>query len=421
MAKLEDQIFKVSEFNEFINVYLSGVGEVVVEGEIAEIKVSQNKWLFLTVKDDFSSLEVFAVAYQISGYSVLEPGMLVHIYGVPRLYQKTGKFSLYATKIVPAGEGSLRVAFEKLKSKLSSEGLFSEERKRKITPFPEKIGLITAFSSRAFSDFIKVLKHRIGGIKIYFYPVLVQGKNSVDSIIAAFNYFNQNMPDLDALVLVRGGGSLEDLQSFNDEKLARVIFSSKIPVVCGVGHEDDLTIADLVSDLRASTPSNAAELLVKTRSEIWNVVDYSLRTLKNVIKRYLFDNRSNLRRKVAILDRFISLQIFLAEKVKDKVFRQFSFFESRVLGLKGENEVLTRRIYNSCNNLVLKNKDKFSILIKYFYSFDVKKALARGFSITFDKKGKIISSISQISKGSLVKTSLFDGKITSKVLDIKNL
>ena len=421
MAKIEERIFKVSEFNEFINIYLSSVGEVVVEGEIAEIKVSQNKWLFLTVKDDTSSLDVFAITYQISGYSVLEAGMMVHIYGVPRLYQKTGKFSLYATKIVPAGEGALRLAFEKLKEKLFREGLFDEARKRKITPFPEKIGLITAPSSRAFSDFAKVLRERIGSIKIYFYPVLVQGKDSVDSIISAFNYFNQKMPELDALVLVRGGGSLEDLQSFNDERLARAIFSSKIPVVCGVGHEDDVTIADLVSDLRASTPSNAAELLVRTRSEIWNNVNYRLKVMDNFIRRSLADTKNELKKYVSILEKAISYQIHLTTRAKDKMLGQFNLLKSRILNLRKENETLKKRLYNACNYLFLKQKEITLSLIKYLRCFDIRKTLARGFSLTFDEKGRILRSIKNVSKNSLITTNLVDGKIASEVLKLEKL
>lgn len=421
MAETKEKIFKVSEFNEFINLYLSGIGEVVVEGEIAEVKVSQNKWLFLTVKDSSSSLEVFAITYQISGYSILEPGMLVHIYGTPKLYKKTGKFSLFATQIVPAGEGALLLAFEKLKEKLSLEGLFDETRKREITPFPEKIGLITASGSRAFSDFIKVLRHRMGGVKIYFYPVLVQGKDSVNSIISAFNYFNQKMPDLDALVLIRGGGSLEDLQSFNDEKLARAIFSSKIPVVCGVGHEDDLTIADLVSDLRASTPSNAAELLVRTRGEVKSEVNHFLKIIEGVIKRELSDSRYDLKRKMSILEKAIAFQVYLAERAKDRILGQFNLLKSSILNFKKESEILKTRLYRSCEYLISKKSGEIESLIRYFLSFDVKKVLARGFSITFDNKGKILKSIKKVSKNSLITTDLFDGKITSEVLKVEEI
>jgi exodeoxyribonuclease VII large subunit len=416
-----EKIFKVSEFNEFINIYLSQIGEVVVEGEIAEIKISQNKWLFLTVKDENSNLDVFAVTYQISGYSVLEPGMLVHIYGVPRLYQKTGRFSLHATQIVPAGEGALRIAFEKLKEKLASEGLFDEARKRQIVPFPEKIGLITAKDSRAFSDFVKVLKHRIGGLKIYFCPVSVQGKDSVDSIIQAFSFFNSRMPDLDALVLIRGGGSLEDLQSFNDEKLARTIFSSKVPVVCGVGHEDDLTIADLVADLRASTPSNAAELLAKTRDEIWMEASHSLKILNSYLKQNLDGSKSDLKKKVVVLEKAIAYQIYFAGRAKDKILSQFSLLKQRLSNLFKERAYLQSRLFRSLDYLIFKEKEKAESLVKYFSSFDVRKVLARGFSLTFNEKGEIIRSIKSVSKKSLITTNLLDGKIASEVLRLEKI
>ena len=164
-----EKIFKVSEFNEFINVYLNQVGEITVEGEISQINISQGKWLFMTIKDESSSVEVFGILNTLPNYNLLEEGMLVHIYGVPRLYQKTGRFSISATQIMLAGEGSLKTAFEKLKSRLEKEGLFEKTRKRPLPMFPQKIGLITAKNSQAYYDFIKVLKARMGGIKIYFY------------------------------------------------------------------------------------------------------------------------------------------------------------------------------------------------------------------------------------------------------------
>jgi exodeoxyribonuclease VII large subunit len=417
--EVKDNIFKVSEFNEFINLYLGQVGEVTIEGEIAEIRVRDNKWIFATIKDENSSVDIFAITYQISGYSIFEPGMLVHIYGQPRLYQKTGRFSVFANKIVPAGEGALRVAFEKLKEKLESEGLFSQDRKRKIKDFPERIGLITAKGSAAYGDFLKVLRARMGGIKIYFYPVLVQGKDSVDSIIRAFDYFNQKLPDLDALVLVRGGGSLEDLQSFNDEKLARAIFSSKIPVVCGVGHEQDLTIADLVADLRASTPSNAAELLVRKRNEVWREVFHLTRILESSLNHLLWELKGDLGRKISVLERAISNRIYVAARVKDRILSQFYLLSSTLSDLSKERVYLTKRISRSLLYLMVSEKEKFNSLVRHFSSFDIKRVLARGFSLTFGEDGKVIRSIQSVNQDSLITTNLVDGKISSKVLKLR--
>ncbi len=410
-----EKIFKVSEFNEFVNLYLGKIGEVVIEGEIGEIKIRDNKWIFATVKDETSSVDVFAITYQISGYSVLEPGMLVHVYGIPRLYQKTGRFSVFASKIVPAGEGALRLAFEKLKEKLEKEGLFDLSRKREIIDFPERIGLITAPGSAAYGDFIKILRERMGGINIYFYPVMVQGKESVDSIVSAFEYFNLNMPNLDALVLIRGGGSLEDLQSFNDERVARAIFSSKIPVVCGVGHEQDLTIADLVADLRASTPSNAAELLVRKREDVAREVDGKVRFIEYLLTKKIDSFNMELRRKVFALDKVVSWQINQAERKIQNMSNFFDISSERLVGLYKETDFISRQFENLLSQKLEKANDKIKSLEKYILSFDVNKVLLRGFSLTYDKSGKIIKSVLQVRPKDLITTGFFDGKIESVV------
>ncbi len=410
-----EKIFKVSEFNEFINLYLGKIGEVVIEGEIGEIKVRDNKWIFATVKDETSSVDVFAITYQISGYSVLEPGMLVHIYGIPRLYQKTGKFSVFASKIVPAGEGALRLAFEKLKEKLEREGLFDLLRKRKIIDFPEKIGLITASGSAAYGDFVKILRERMGGMTIYFYPVLVQGKDSVDSIISAFEYFNQNLPNLDALVLIRGGGSLEDLQSFNDEKVARAIFSSKIPVVCGVGHEQDLTISDLVADLRASTPSNAAELLVKKREDVAREVANKVGSIERSVGRQVDSFNTELMRNVSSLDKVISWQISQAEGKIRSIGHFFDISGERLAGFYKETDYLFHQLANLLRLRLERANDKVENLEKYILSFDVNKVLSRGFSLTYNKSGKIVKSALEVKPKDLITTGFFDGKIESEV------
>ncbi|MFZ5932596.1 MAG: exodeoxyribonuclease VII large subunit [Patescibacteria group bacterium] len=373
---------------------------------------------FLRIKDESSSVEVFGVTYQISGYSVLEPGMLVHVYGTPRLYSKTGKFSVYANQIVPAGEGALRLAFERLKEKLEREGLFNLERKRQTPEFPEKIGLITARESRAYGDFIKVLTHRMGGLKILLYPVQVQGRDSVESILRAFNYFNNKLSNLDAIALIRGGGSLEDLQSFNDEKVARAIFSSKVPVICGVGHEDDLTIADLVSDIRASTPSNAAELLVRNKVEVWSEINHHLKTIHSQLTNILRDNNQRIIRDIDFLGTSIGKQTTVVHSLITKFVNQFLLLRREVKGLEQKRLDLQERTFRGVAFWLKQQRIKIDNLFRLLNSFDLKKVLKRGFSITFDKRGKVLKTIKRVSKGSQITTDLFDGKIGSRVLVI---
>lgn len=414
----EEKIFQVSEFNEFINIYLGKVGEVVIEGEITECKINQNKWLFITIRDNTSSVEVFGVTFQISGYSVLEPGMLVHVYGSPSLYPKTGKFSVHAKQIVPAGEGALKLAFEKLKEMLEKEGLFDEQRKRTIPEFPERIGLITAKDSRAYGDFIKLLGNRMGGLKIFFYPVNVQGKNSARSIVEAFNYFNNKHLDLNAIVIIRGGGSLEDLQSFNDEKVARAIFSSKIPVICGVGHEDDLTISDLVSDRRASTPSNAAELLVRNRSDVLFEIKHNNQTIYDKLISLLNDDNNKIRKCVHSLENAINYQTSIIRSAISTFIKNFSLFKHEIIDLEQNLHVVKERILNGSNFWLKQQQLRIENMFRLLNSFDVQKVLKRGFSITFDNNGRVLKTIKYLNKDSQITTNLFDGKISSQVLNV---
>lgn len=383
----------VSEFNELINGYLSIMGEVYVKGEISQLRVSQNKWIFLIIKDNTSSVEVFGTIYSIHNHRELEEGMLVQVTGTPRLYQKSGRFSIFADQISPAGLGALQIAFEKLKLRLEKEGIFDVSRKRSLPEFPEKIGLITALGSRAYSDFIKVLSERIGGIKIYFYPVQVQGESSVKSIVRAITYFGQNMPDLDLLVITRGGGSLEDLVSFNDEKVVRAIFTSQIPVVCAVGHEEDVSLSDLVADLRASTPSNSAELIVRQRSELLIQINNQIRLIKLVLTNKMNEAENQVFKSISQLKSHLDSQLYGIQQTITSFHNKFINYTYSV-GL---------------------TKEKLTNLTRLLQSLDYRKLLAKGYSITYNRHGKVINSVKQIKSQEEIQTQLLDGKILSLV------
>jgi len=418
MGNSEEKIFQVSEFNEFISAYLGQVGEIVIEGEISEIRVSQGKWLFATIKDKEASASVFGMTFKLPGYDLLEPGMLVHVYGTPRLYKKTGQFSVFASRIIPAGEGALALAFEKLKLKLDKEGLFEIDRKRKPPVFPEKIGLITAKNSRAYSDFIKVLKNRMGGLKIYFYPVSVQGRDSVPTIISAIEQINKSKKDLDLIVLTRGGGSLEDLQSFNNELVARAIFSSKIPVVSAVGHEEDESIADLVADVRSSTASNAAELIVRDRKEVIKEINFFIKSIENSLMALVNARNHTILRQVNVLKTAVESEVSSLYRVIAKFGTKFSIFSKEVASLHQETINAKRNLIKMVDFWLVKQKNSFESLTRLFKSLDFRRVLKRGFSITVDDKGMIIKSVSKVKKGQMITTTVYDGKIGSKVLGV---
>lgn len=253
-------VFSVSECLALINQTLEyAYPSVTVEGEISSFKVNKGKFVFFDLKDSEALLSCFMMVYQLC--MPLEDGMKVQVYAQPRL-TAGGKFSLTVREITLVGEGTLKRSFELLKSKLDKEGLFAPERKRSLPFAPERIGLIASVESAGYSDFIKILNNRWPGTSVSVANVQVQGIAASQQIIRALNYFNQQAEPVEALVLIRGGGSNEDLSVFNEELLVREVAASRIPTVVGVGHEVDISLCDMAADVRAATPSNAAELLV---------------------------------------------------------------------------------------------------------------------------------------------------------------
>ena len=269
---MEPTVLSVAQFLDAANQALRQLdaASLAVEGEVSDARVAQGKWVSFDLKDgkEAAVLKCFATVWQLPG--PLENGMKVRVSGLPKIYERFGTFRLNVQHLELVGEGALRHAYELLKKKLTEEGLFDPGRKRAIARFPERIGLITSRDAAAYGDFLRVLGNRWGGVEILFVPVHVQGKEAVPDMLAAFAAF-QAMGEAErpeALVLVRGGGGLEDLHAFNDESVARAVFQSKVPVVVGVGHERDESLCDFVADVRASTPSNAAERLSPSREEI---------------------------------------------------------------------------------------------------------------------------------------------------------
>ena len=235
---------------------------VVVEGELSSFKVSKGKYVFFDLKDENSVVSCFMMVYQLR--TALEDGMKVRVVAQPKL-TAWGKFSLTVREVAPVGEGSLKRSFELLRAKLEKEGLFDPGRKRLLPHTPERIGVISSIESAGYADFVKILNGRWGGVDVTVADTLVQGADASSQIVDAIRHFNEQAQPVEVLVLVRGGGSAEDLSVWNDEPLVRAIAASRIPTLVGVGHEVDTSLADLAADIRAATPSNAAQLLVPDR------------------------------------------------------------------------------------------------------------------------------------------------------------
>ena len=256
----------VSEFIALTNQVLDGAYPAVeIEGEVASFKVNQGKYIFFDLKDAESSVGCFMMVFALR--VPLEDGMKVVVRAVPKL-TKWGKFSLTVQAVRPSGEGSLKKSFELLKAKLDKEGLFAPERKRALPSLPQHIAVVSSTQAAGYADFMKIVDARWGGMQIDVAHVQVQGEGAPDQMIRALEYINQQEVLPEVIVLIRGGGSADDLAAFNDEPLVRAVAGSRVPVLAGIGHEVDESLVDLAADVRASTPSNAAELLVPDKREI---------------------------------------------------------------------------------------------------------------------------------------------------------
>lgn len=266
MSPMPELVLGVSEAIALVNQTLEyAYPVIVVEGEVSSYKVNQNKYVFFDLKDDQGTLGCFMTVYTLR--TVIEDGMRVRVVAQPRL-TNWGKFSLTVREVRPVGEGSLRRAFELLKSRLDKEGIFAPDRKRPLPIIPRRIGVISSTQAAGYADFMKILSDRWGGLDIIVAHTQVQGADAPSQMIRALDHLNQLSEPLDVIALLRGGGSQDDLSAFNDEPLVRAVASSRTPIISGVGHEVDESLVDLAADVRASTPSNAAQVLVPDRSEV---------------------------------------------------------------------------------------------------------------------------------------------------------
>ncbi|MBI4449978.1 exodeoxyribonuclease VII large subunit [Candidatus Uhrbacteria bacterium] len=385
------RVLSVSEFLKGTNDVLASV-PALVEGELSGFALRQERWAFFSLKDEESVVECFMPAWKIR-HEVAD-GMLVRVAGVPQVYAKSGRFRIVAEALEPVGEGSLKRAFELLKQKLEREGLFAPERKRELPRFPETIGLITSKESAAYTDFIRILRNRWGGVRMVVQDVAVLGERAVGEIVEAFRYWsNVNgqvsgvRPDL--LVLIRGGGSLEDLQAFNSEDVARAFFASSIPVVVGVGHERDTSIADLVADVRASTPSNAAERVVPDRRDVAN-------ELQALVEQTTMRLGMLVRERRSTMDRFLLRGGAFAQRRRLWIDARSTAMQSRMVAL---HEQLVARMEHA---------------VRTTRNLNPVRLLERGYSMT-RIRGTLVRAARAVRPGDTLDTTFSDGEVSSVV------
>lgn len=364
-----DQILSVSDASDLINETLhAAVPALMIEGEVSGFNVNRGKFVFFDLKDDEALLPCFMMAFNLK--FPIEDGMKIRVLVEPGLTAK-GRFSLTVRELQPVGEGSLKKAFELLKKQLAAEGLFEPGRKRSLPDYPQKIGVVSSSGAAGWADFTKILNERWGGLYIQLADVTVQGLSAPGEVVRAIEYFNQQSQLVDALVVIRGGGSADDLAAFNHEEVVRAVAGSRIPTVVAIGHETDESLAELAADLRASTPSNAAQLLVPDKRE--------------VLRRISDGSRRAEQQIVQLMEAASDDITVIKESLSQALVRYF--------------EAATQTVTHS---------------LKVIEQLSPEAALKRGYALVRGDHG-IISSIKMVHLGERVEVKLRDGKMEAIV------
>lgn len=393
------KVFTVSEVNIYIKQLLEKdlfLSYIYVKGEISNLKIHTSGHMYFTLKDKLSRIRCVMFKSSLSKIKFKpEEGLQVVVRGYFSIYERDGQYQLYAESIILEGTGELYKAFEQLKERLQKEGLFDESKKQPLPYYPKNVAVITSPTGAAVRDIISIAKRRNPNVNILLYPVLVQGENAPSEIVEGLNYIN-SLNNSDVIIVGRGGGSIEELWAFNEEIVARAIYNSHIPVVSAVGHETDYTIADFTADIRAATPSAAAEIVIPEK-----------RQLKSHLKK--IDSQINLNIISRIKDKRVKL---------DSLSKSYSFrnIETKVINLRQTIEVLKDNLNNSIETYTMQNKEKLKLYIEKLSILNPASYLLRGYSyVKKDKNGLLINSIDQVSIGEDIRVFLKDGNVLALI------
>ena len=396
---MEYNPISVTDLNKYIKEKFDGdemLANVLVKGEISNFKKHYTGHLYFTLKDENSLIKcVMFKSYTTYLNFIPKDGMKVIILGSVNVFERDGVYQIYAKAIKQDGLGNLYEAYEKLKKQLEQEGLFDQSHKKEIPFMPKTIGVLTSNTGAVIRDIINVSTRRNPNVHIRLYPVPVQGPDAAEKIAKGIEFMNKNKL-ADILIVGRGGGSLEDLWPFNEEVVARAIYNSEIPIISAVGHETDFTIADFVADLRAPTPSAAAELAVANISDV-----------KNTLKLY------NNRYKIALKKRLELMRLSYEKQITRPAFKnpiqkineQYMLIDMKV-----------KSIQNSIQNKIKEERAKFIKETARLDTLSPLKTLTRGYSIVTNESGKIIKEVSELKAGDNINLRLIDGEKKAKVL-----
>ena len=399
---MAQQVLSITQLNEYIRGKLDAdplLTGVAVRGEISNYKLYPSGHHYFTLKDESAALK----CVMFKGNAVRlrfrpENGMKIIAMGKVSVYPRDGAYQLYCTAMAMDGVGDLYAAFEQLKAKLAAQGLFDPAHKKPLPKYPGTIGIVTSSAGAAVHDMLRILRKRYPLTKVVLLPVRVQGVEAPGEIAAAIRYANYyKLADL--LIVGRGGGSIEDLWAFNDERVAYAIYESRIPIISAVGHEPDVTISDFVADLRAATPSNAAELAVPDQDALLQQLDSMSAAMATAMNRQLKSARQHL----DVLSGSPALR------------SPTGYLDQRRKSL----ELLKNRLIAAENQHISRNNQKFIALTAKLDAMSPLKVLTRGYAVAEKESGEILRSVKQTKTGEKITVSLSDGSFTASVLQVK--
>ena len=395
---IEPKIFTVGQINRYIRNLLENdfiLSSLLVKGEISNFKAHSSGHLYFTLKDTSGALSCVMFRQDAAGLP-FEPenGMQVVVYGHVSLYEKTGQYQLYAEFLEPLGIGTLQVAFEQLKEKLAAEGLFDGDFKREIPKNPSCIAVITSPTGAAVRDILQIVKRRDPNVKVAIFPTLVQGEQAAADIVRSLKLVNE-WGKADVIILGRGGGSMEDLWCFNDENVARAVFASEIPVISAVGHETDFTITDFVADMRAPTPSAAAELATMPLTERRE----AFHRLELRLERDVSALLTSCRRRLDLLK---SRPVM--ERPLERIYRTMM-----------DVEETQQRLDKEMTNRLMQRAERWQYLTNRLEAASPLAVMSRGYVMAVTSSGKLLTSVKQAEVGDRVTLHLQDGKIETNI------
>ena len=433
------KIYSVSEITKVIkDIVESNFYGVWINGEVSSLRYSSTGHLYFSLIDDSSAIGVVIYKNKINSLKFdIKNGSEITIFGSANLYEKTGQYKIVAEHIQETGAGKTFYDFEKLKQEFKSKGLF--DKKREIPKYPKNIVVVTSPTGAAIEDIINILNRRSFGLNIFIYPVAVQGNSAKAGILNALNKINM-MEGVDIVILSRGGGSNEDLWIFNDPDIAKALYDSRFPTISAIGHEIDFTLCDFVADKRAETPSAAAEIITKSRLEIMNIVKNIRQRIESNMKRALSEKSSALNYTAnsinyvkiqnKINNKFMQLD-YLSDKINSKVNSAYDKYKltlqkiannltknspkNRMEQIKEKNRFFMYSIEHSMAKIFEKNCDRVYFYNKKLKFLNPENLLEKGYTITLNKDGVPIKSLSSVKEDEIITTKFKDGLLESKI------